>query len=125
MSLSELFSLRYRARVGSGELFAADLHLHDRRALEEKAKALNFTERPWPRIEEGKFPGETGQARDARGDGRAARVAAPGKLYRARSRLHRSQILQENTHSIDLKALVEIYTMHSFAQLQNHIFSKN
>ena len=24
-----------------------------------------------------------------------------------------------------LKALVEIYTMHSFAQLQNHIFSKN
>ena len=44
MSLSELFSLRYRARVGSGELFAADLHLHDRRALEEKAKALNFTE---------------------------------------------------------------------------------
>lgn len=44
MSLSELFSLRYRARVGSGELFAADLHLHDRRALEEKAKTLNFTE---------------------------------------------------------------------------------
>ncbi|WP_022700204.1 hypothetical protein [Oceanicaulis alexandrii] len=44
MSLSELFSLRYRARVGSGELFAADLHLHDRRALEEKAKALNYTE---------------------------------------------------------------------------------
>jgi len=44
VSLSELFSLRYRARVGSGELFAADLHLHDRRALEEKAKALNFTE---------------------------------------------------------------------------------
>ena len=37
-----------------------------------------------------------------------------GKLYRARSRLYRSQILQENMR---LKALAEIYTMHSFAQL--------
>ena len=43
-------------------------------------------------------------------------------LYRARSRLCRSQILQVNMR---LKALAEIYTMHSFAQLQNHIFSKN
>ena len=39
-----------------------------------------------------------------------------GKLYRARSRLHRSQILQENMR---LKALAEIYPMHSFAQLCN------
>ena len=37
-----------------------------------------------------------------------------GKLYRARSQLYRSQILQVNMH---LKALAEIYTMHSFAQL--------
>ena len=37
-------------------------------------------------------------------------------LYRARSRLYRSQILQENMR---LKALAEIYTMHSFAQLCN------
>ena len=36
------------------------------------------------------------------------------KLWRARSRLYRSQILQVNMR---LKALVEIYTMHSFAQL--------
>ena len=43
------------------------------------------------------------------------------KLDRARSRLYRSQILQENMR---LKALAEIYTMHSFAQLQNHIFFK-
>ena len=42
-----------------------------------------------------------------------------GKLYRARSRLYRSQILQENMR---LKALAEIYTMHSFAQLCNLIF---
>ena len=47
--------------------------------------------------------------------------AGCGKLYRARSRLYRSQILQVNMR---LKALAEIYTMHSFAQLQNHIFFK-
>ena len=35
-----------------------------------------------------------------------------GKLYEARSRLYRSQILQENMH---WKALAEIYTMHSYA----------
>ena len=48
-------------------------------------------------------------------------IARSGKLDRARSRLYRSQILQVNMR---LKALVEIYTMHSFAQLQNHIFFK-
>ena len=37
-----------------------------------------------------------------------------GKLYRARSRLYRNQILQVN---MPVKALAEIYTMHSFAQL--------
>ena len=37
-----------------------------------------------------------------------------GKLYRARSRLYRSQILQVNMR---LKALAEIYTMPSFAHL--------
>ena len=44
--------------------------------------------------------------------GTAARGA--GKLDRARSRLYRGQILQVNMR---LKALAEIYTMHSFAQL--------
>ena len=44
-----------------------------------------------------------------------------GKLYRARSRLYRSQILQLNTH---VKTLAEIYTKHSFALLSNLIFSK-
>ena len=38
------------------------------------------------------------------------------KLWRARSRLYRSQIFQVNMR---LKALAEIYTMHSFAQLCN------
>ena len=37
-----------------------------------------------------------------------------GKLDRDRSRLYRGQILQVN---VRLKALAEIYTMHSFAQL--------
>ena len=39
-----------------------------------------------------------------------------GKLERARYRLYRSQILQENMR---LKALAEIYTMHSFAPFWN------
>ena len=47
------------------------------------------------------------------------RTARSGKLSRARSRLYRSQILQVNMR---LKALAEIYTMHSFAQLCNLIF---
>ena len=41
-----------------------------------------------------------------------------GKLYKARSRLYRSQILQVNTRR---KALAEIYTMHSFAPFWNRI----
>ena len=41
-------------------------------------------------------------------------AARPGKLDRARSRLYRGQILQVNMR---LKALAEIYTMHSFALL--------
>ena len=48
-------------------------------------------------------------------------IARSGKLDRARSRLYRGQILQENMR---LKALAEIYTMHSFAQLRNLIFFK-
>ena len=46
----------------------------------------------------------------------AITIAGCGKLYRARSRLYRNEILQENMR---LKALAEIYTMHSFAQLCN------
>ena len=42
-----------------------------------------------------------------------------GNLDRARSRLYRSQVLQENMR---LKALAEIYTMHSSAQLCSRFF---
>ena len=42
-----------------------------------------------------------------------------GKLNKARSQLYRSQILQENMR---WKALAEIYTMHSFAQICNRNF---
>ena len=46
-----------------------------------------------------------------------------GKLYKARSRLYRIQILQVN---MCWKALAEIYTMHSFAPFSNRkIFVKN
>merc|ERR1711924_522346 len=48
----------------------------------------------------------------------ASCTARMGKLYRARSRLYRSQILQVNMRS---KALAEIFTMRSFAQLCNLI----
>ena len=41
-----------------------------------------------------------------------------GKLYKARSRLYRNQILQVNTR---WKALAEIYTMRSLAPLWNRI----
>ena len=45
------------------------------------------------------------------------------EFFRARSRLYRSQILQVNTR---WKALVEIYTMHSFAPFSNlKFFVKN
>ena len=45
------------------------------------------------------------------------------ELFRARSRLYRSQILQVNTR---WKALAEIYTMHSFAPFWNlNFFVKN
>ena len=42
------------------------------------------------------------------------RGTEPFELYRARSRLYRNEILQENTR---WKALAEIFTMHSFALL--------
>ena len=57
---------------------------------------------------------------------RPRRRGAADQLYRARSRLYRSQILQVN---MCLKALAEIYKMHSFAQLLDSsaisIFSQN
>ena len=50
-------------------------------------------------------------------------IALIFELYRARSRLYRSQILQVNTR---WKALAEIYTIHSFAPFSNlKIFVKN
>ena len=40
------------------------------------------------------------------------------KLYRARSRLYQSRLLQANTR---LKAFAEIYTIHSFALLESNL----
>ena len=45
-------------------------------------------------------------------------IARSGKLDKASSRLYRSEILQVNMRS---KALAEIYTMRSFAQLLESI----
>ena len=50
-------------------------------------------------------------------------IARIFELFRARSRLYRSQILQVHTR---WKALAEIYTMHSFAPFSNlKFFVKN
>ena len=46
MSVPELFTQRYQARIESGELFAEDLYLHDYHALAE-----NASERLWPEAE--------------------------------------------------------------------------
>lgn len=43
MSVSELFSQRYQARIGCGDLFCEDLHLHDYRALEQWAEETSET----------------------------------------------------------------------------------
>ena len=53
-----------------------------------------------------------------RGRRERPRKGRSGKLDRARSRLYRSQILQENMR---WKALAEIYTMHSFAPFWNRM----
>ena len=61
--------------------------------------------------------GGDGLPRRLRGEGHVRELRGrqlAGKLYRARSRLYRSQFLQENMR---WKALAEIYAMHSFAQL--------
>ncbi|MBI1264959.1 MAG: hypothetical protein GC187_09525 [Alphaproteobacteria bacterium] len=40
MSVTELFSQRYQARIGCGDLFHDDLHLHDYRALEQELEVI-------------------------------------------------------------------------------------
>ena len=53
---------------------------------------------------------------------RARYYCSVGQLDRARSRLYRGQILQQNMR---WKALAEIYTMHSFAPFWNRSQSSN
>ena len=57
---------------------------------------------------------------DDRRAGRGERIGRSGKFYRARSRLYRRRFVQVNTR---WKALAEIYTMYSFAQLCCLIFA--
>ena len=66
-----------------------------------------------------KYKGRNTEVPQATGGRRRRWVRGRCKLDRARSRLHRGQNLQVN---VSLKALAEIYTMHSFAQLCNLIF---
>ena len=56
--------------------------------------------------------------RERAGASRTGASRRAGKLYRARSRLHRSQIFYLMLHvNMRLKALAEIYTLRSFALL--------
>ena len=82
-------------------------------------KKLEYTEVAAFAMRPGESPGFSPAAPGLRWSGHV--VTGCGKLYKARSRLYRSQISQVNMR---WKALAEIYTMHSFALLENHIFSK-
>ena len=65
---------------------------------------------------------EAPRTRRPRPSPQPATDAGCGKLYRARSRLYRNENLQENMR---LKALTEIYTVHSFCTaLKSQFFSK-
>ena len=67
---------------------------------------------------------EGGGEEGAEGEAEAAGGRWPRRitLFQARSRLYRKEILQENNR---WKALAEIFTMHSFAQLCNLNFLSN
>ena len=88
-----------------------------------RSSASNASGAPWCAMRMGGGPGQWLQTRgrlrlSCRTWGICTRRA--GKLYRARSRLYRSQILQVNMR---WKALAEIYTMHSFAPFSTVVSS--
>ena len=91
------------------------LKLHRQRG--ELAEGVEGAELRAPRVGPERAP--RGPAAGRRAGLRSARAPGFGKLYRARSRLYRSQILQLNTR---LKALAEIYTMHSFGPFSKLTF---
>ena len=66
------------------------------------------------RVEDAELQRRQGADHDLSGPVAGCCIARSGKIDRARSRLYRGQILQVN---MCLKALAEIYTMHSFALL--------
>ena len=74
--------------------------------MEHLADALTGVARERVRIDKDPVRAGAGASRSV--------VTGCGRLYRARSRLYRNELLQVNMR---LKALAEIYTMHSFAQL--------
>ena len=97
-------------------------------ALERRARAEREERRGGgdPEVEREVHARVPLELRAARDEGREPDLASrgsvhgerAGKLYNARSRLYRSQILQVKTR---WKALAEIYTMHSFAPFWNRI----
>ena len=90
--------------------------LRRRSAAAKSAQEKGAAER---RLVVGAVRGVRARPVDEEADPEARLDVRSGNLWRARSRLHRSQILQVKTR---WKALTEIYTMHSFATFWNPPF---
>ena len=104
--------------VGLGESFQTHIYLQNFVSIQPRTSPLKFAAKERRCVHDPGHSRHGGAARRRRGTARPGlfRGGSDQHLRRARSRLYRSQILQENMR---LKAPVEIYTMHSFAQLCN------
>ena len=98
---------------------SGQMHVDFEIALRTPNRGKNGGPRSGTRRSSAPIPGGSGASRRGRLPFRLYREGS-GKLYRARSRLYRGQILQV---SMRLKALAEIYTMHSFAQLLHNFWN--
>ena len=101
--------------VDLGESFQTHIFLQNLASIQPRTSPVKFA-RPYsrsPLTPSGQVHEEGGRLVLIPSRDRGV-AAGCGKLYRARSRLYRNEILQEN---IRLKALAEIYTMHSIFEI--------
>ena len=104
--------------VDLGESFRKNSYLQNLALIQPRTSSPKLPRhRRWPRDSgpnaSGGIHGPIWIRRPLRRPPKQRSCSAYGKLWRARSRLYRSQLLQLNMRS---KALAEVYTMHSFAQ---------
>ena len=106
--------LHIEAKMLYSDIFSSfDIHISQKSLLKVLFGAASAGSCPAPEVKERPFPAERA--------GKSGAVTGCGKLYRARSRLYRNEILQENMR---WKTLAEIYKMHSFALFLWDPFSK-